>query len=103
MLEVSIHSEPLLPLASEWSALVDERHPGAPFRTFAWVSSWWNAFSTGREPMVLLARRGKAPAGVLPLYVERTTLGGQRLRLMGDGIVGSDYLGAIARPEELGE
>jgi CelD/BcsL family acetyltransferase involved in cellulose biosynthesis len=103
MLEVSNHQGPLISLASEWSALVDERHPGAPFRTFAWISSWWNAFSTGREPMVLLARRGKDLAGVLPLYCERTTLGGQRLRLMGDGIVGSDYLGAIARGEELAE
>jgi CelD/BcsL family acetyltransferase involved in cellulose biosynthesis len=99
MLEVELYAGPLAPLAADWSALVDESHPGAPFHTFAWISSWWNAFSTGRESLVLLARDRARVCGVLPLYGERTALGGRRLRLMGDGIVGSDFLGAIARRE----
>jgi CelD/BcsL family acetyltransferase involved in cellulose biosynthesis len=103
MLDVSLHRGPLDALAGDWAPLVDERHPGAPFRTFAWVSSWWNAFSTGKEPAILVARDTGRLAGVLPLYAERTTLGGRRLRFLGDGIVGSDYLGAIAPFERLSE
>jgi CelD/BcsL family acetyltransferase involved in cellulose biosynthesis len=43
---------------------------------------------------------GGAVVALLPLYAERTRLGGRRLRLMGDDIVGSDYVGVVARPED---
>jgi CelD/BcsL family acetyltransferase involved in cellulose biosynthesis len=35
--------------------------------------------------------------GLLPLCAERSPLGGRRLVFMGEGIVGSDYLGIVAR------
>ena len=89
---------PLEPLASEWSALVDPHHPGAAFRSFPWVSCWWNGASALREARLLLAKEQDRTVGILPLYAEPLALGGRRLRLMGDDIVGSDFLGAIARP-----
>lgn len=100
-IEVDEWRGPLEPLAAEWSALVDASHPGAAFRSFPWVSSWWNGASTGREARVLVAREHGRTIGLLPLYAERIALGGVRLRLMGDDIVGSDFLGVIARPADL--
>ena len=51
------------------------------------------------ELRVLVAHRAGRLVAVLPCYRERR-LGAPRLRLLGDGVVGSDYLGPIAaRPE----
>jgi CelD/BcsL family acetyltransferase involved in cellulose biosynthesis len=55
----------------------------------------------GRQEFVLVARRGGEIVGLLPLYGVSTPLIGRQLRLMGDGVVGSDYLGAIAESEHL--
>jgi CelD/BcsL family acetyltransferase involved in cellulose biosynthesis len=98
--EVARHDGEPSALASEWAALVDPRHPGAAFRSAAWLSTWWKINSPKGEPLVLVARERGRTIGILPLYAERTGLGGRRLRLMGDGIVGSDYLGAAAQPDE---
>jgi len=98
---VDLHTGPLENLAPAWQALIDPLHPGAPFRTFEWISSWWNAQSRARQPFLLLARRNREIVGLLPLYAAPTILGGRHLRFMADGVVGSDYLGAIARPEHL--
>jgi CelD/BcsL family acetyltransferase involved in cellulose biosynthesis len=84
-----------------WEELVDERHPGAVFRSPAWLLPWWNAFSAPgdrRDLRLLVARSGARVVGLLPAYRAPTALGGRRLRLLGDGIVGSDYLGVLAAP-----
>jgi CelD/BcsL family acetyltransferase involved in cellulose biosynthesis len=94
------HGDPSA-LESVWAPLVDPRHPGAAFRSAAWLTTWWKHHRSEREPYVLIARQGLDVIGLLPLYRERTPLGGSRLRLMGDGMVGSDYLGAIARPADV--
>lgn len=86
-------------LTAAWDALVDEREPGAVFRSAAWLLPWWEHFSAGKQLCVYTARRGPKLVGVLPAYRVDTPLGGRRLRLMGDGVVSSDYLGVIARPD----
>jgi CelD/BcsL family acetyltransferase involved in cellulose biosynthesis len=96
-LEVAVHRGDLDGLAAAWETLVDPTHPGAAFRSWAWTSAWWKSFSAGREPFVLVARENGAPVGLLPLCAERSPLGGRRLVFMGEGIVGSDYLGIVAR------
>src|SRR3954449_4097929 len=98
-LSVTRHTGPLAELECVWSRLVDPARPGAPFRTYPWISSWWKNASTSREPVILVARQGGEVLGLLPLYAERTPLGGRRLRFLGDGIVGSDYLAALSLPE----
>lgn len=86
-------------LAEAWDRFVDERSPGAVFRSSAWLLPWWEHFGAGREICVLVAVRGDRPIGMLPAYRAPTAFGA-RLRLLGDGIVGSDYLGPIAAPED---
>jgi CelD/BcsL family acetyltransferase involved in cellulose biosynthesis len=88
-------------LAEAWDELIDERSLGAVFRSSAWLLPWWHRFSDGKQLSVYAANDGTRLRGVLPAYHVRSPLGGQRLRLMGDGTVTSDYLGVIARPDEL--
>lgn len=99
-IEVAVWRGDLASLAAAWQPLVDPTHPGAAFRSWAWSSAWWNQFSLGREAHVLVAREAGEVVGLLPLYAEPSPLGGRRLALFGDGIVGSDYLGALARPAD---
>src|SRR3954470_18609633 len=87
-------------LAAHFAALEEPGRPGAAFRSWAWLSAWWKSFSSGREAHVLIASVAGDHGdivGLLPLYAERSPLGGRRLALMGDGVVGSDYLGIIGR------
>jgi CelD/BcsL family acetyltransferase involved in cellulose biosynthesis len=87
-------------LADEWDRLIDARHPGAVFRSAAWLVPWWRAFGADAELRVLAARRGGRLVGALPAYRARSPLGVTRLRLLGDGVVGSDYLGVVAAPAD---
>ena len=103
MVSVERISDPAqLPAVAEaWDALIDERAPGAIFRSSAWLLPWWRRFSDGKDLSIYAASVGARLAGVLPAYRARPPLGGQRLRLLGDGAVTSDYLGVIARPDEV--
>lgn len=92
-LEIAVYRGDLEALGPVWKELADPAHPGAAFRSWAWISAWWKTFSAGREPVVLVAREGSATVGILPLFAEPSALGGRRLAFMGEGIVGSDYLG----------
>src|SRR5207253_5191568 len=74
------------------------QHPGAAFRSAAWLAPWWKTHSQSRRAHILIAKRGGRPTALLPLYRE-----GRRFKLMGEGVVGSDYLGVIARQEDLDE
>lgn len=87
-------------VAEAWDALIDERAPGAVFRSSAWLLPWWHRLSVGRELSIYAASVGTRLAGVLPAYHARAPLGGQRLRLLGDSVT-SDYLGVIAQPGDL--
>jgi CelD/BcsL family acetyltransferase involved in cellulose biosynthesis len=99
-IEVGPHRGVLDALAADWAELDEPAHPGAAFRSWAWSSAWWNAFSAGRELLVLHARAAGRTVGLLPLFCDRTIIGGRHLALLGEGIVGSDYLGCLARPAE---
>jgi CelD/BcsL family acetyltransferase involved in cellulose biosynthesis len=99
-LVIARHGGPLALLAADWARLVERDHPGAPFRSFPWLSTWWKTIAPQAEPHVLVAREGAEVVGLLPLYEERAALGGRRLRLMGDGLIGSDYLGVVARGDD---
>ncbi len=95
-LTITRHDGSLGELAPVWGVLLDPEHPGAAFRSYAWISAWWRHASSRLSPWVLVARDGARIAAILPMYAERTILGGTRLRLMGDDIVGSDYVGVVA-------
>ena len=88
-------------LAQAWDEMIDESSPGAVFRSSAWLLPWWRYLSEGKELATYVAREGGRVIGVLPAYSVRSAWGGRQLRLLGDGAVASDYLGVIARPEDL--
>jgi CelD/BcsL family acetyltransferase involved in cellulose biosynthesis len=87
-------------LGAAWDRLIDDRTPGAVFRSSAWLEPWWRIFGAGRELRLLVAWAGGRLAAALPCYRELTPIG-PRLRLMGDGVVGSDYLGVSAAPADM--
>jgi CelD/BcsL family acetyltransferase involved in cellulose biosynthesis len=96
---VTVHAGGIDALAPTYETLWDPSHPGAVFRSFAWQAVWWRHFRAGRTLHALVARDGDEPVGLLPLYRAPTALGPE-LRLLGDGVVGSDYLGLLCRPDD---
>jgi CelD/BcsL family acetyltransferase involved in cellulose biosynthesis len=88
-------------LVTAWDELIDAHIPGAVFRSTAWLLPWWEHFGSGKKLSVYTVRAGARLLGLLPAYRIETTFGGQRLRLLGDEMVCSDYLGVVARPAEL--
>lgn len=69
-------------LWSSWDELaVQSARPyGAP----AWQLGWWRAAApAGARPVVLIARDGSEPVGILALWAQRTRSGVERLRIMG--------------------
>src|SRR5262245_36696153 len=97
-LEVTVHEGDPTDLNDVWIGLADPQHPGAAFRSAAWLAPWWKNHSHGRRAHILIVLRRGRPIALLPLYREA-----RRYRLMGDGVVGSDYLGVIARRDDLDE
>lgn len=96
-------------LRDAWRALDDGAAPGAVFRSWEWQATWWRHLGQGRgrELAVLVARDASGPCAILPLYIEEAPLvpfwRRRRARFLADGVVGSDYLGLVARGPELAE
>jgi CelD/BcsL family acetyltransferase involved in cellulose biosynthesis len=99
VIEVSRAEQPLSAFRADWDRLLAVDHPGAPFRSFEWTSAWWNHLARG-DDWLLVARRDGELVGLLPLEARRTLLGGLELGLTAGGIVGSDFVGVIARPDD---
>jgi len=96
-LDIRRHEAPIDELEADWDRLIEPDHPGAAFRSFPWIAAFYRHARPCVEPCVLVAREAGQVVGILPLYRESTVLGGRWLRLAGDGIVGSDFLGVVAR------
>jgi CelD/BcsL family acetyltransferase involved in cellulose biosynthesis len=91
---------PLETLRAAWDQLLDADHPSAIFRGRPWIEAWLAHRARGARPRLWVARRGDGPIeALLPLYETRSRLGARRLRLAGDDVVGSDFLGMVCRPE----
>jgi CelD/BcsL family acetyltransferase involved in cellulose biosynthesis len=62
-------------LENEWKALSQNSNSDNVFLTWEWISTWWECFSTGRQPCILTARKihdGQL-LGLAPLNVRRRT------------------------------
>jgi CelD/BcsL family acetyltransferase involved in cellulose biosynthesis len=95
----------LAPLAADWDRLAR----GVPFRSWAWLSTWWRHYGPGP------GRGGAAPSarlfvlgvfdpagrllGVAPWYAESSPSQGRVLRFLGSGEVCSDYLSVLCEPQ----
>lgn len=96
-LAIDRHDAPIDELEADWDRLLEPDHPGAAFRSFPWIAAFYRHARPCVEPCVLVAREAGRVVGILPLYRESSVVGGRRLRLAGDGVVGSDFLGVVAR------
>jgi CelD/BcsL family acetyltransferase involved in cellulose biosynthesis len=89
------------PGREEWRALNLRARAGSMFLGPEWLLPWWTQFGEGRDLATICVREGGRLIGVLPLFLERTRLGGidvRRLAFLGDGDTGCDCLDVIAEP-----
>lgn len=79
----------------DWDQVVAASAAPSVFLTRDWVRAWWDAFGDGLDPCLLrvTAREGGPTLGIVPLYRSRLRVGAHRLGLLGDLLVGSEYLG----------
>lgn len=85
----------LTPFADDWERLAS----GSPFRSWTWLSNWWRHYGPGNRLAVLgVFDDSNTLAGIAPWYLERSTLHGRVLRMLGSGEVCSDYLSVLCRP-----
>lgn len=99
--------EGLYALRDDWTRLAGDAL--GVFRSWEWQATWWRTLGRDgprrRSLRVLVARDAGGVRAILPMYVEEPAVGkvlGRRtLRLLADCIVGSDYLGVVARPEDV--
>lgn len=82
--------------ADSWNDLTR----GVPFRSWEWLSTWWEYYGAERELFVLAAHDDTgALRGLLPLYRERTAARGRVLQLLGSGEVCTDYVTILSTHE----
>jgi CelD/BcsL family acetyltransferase involved in cellulose biosynthesis len=82
----------------DWDEAVDASALPSVFLTRDWISAWWLNFGADLDPCLLRVRAPDGQTlGVVPLYLERLRGSPRRLGLLGDQVVGSEYLGAVAR------
>lgn len=82
----------------DWDEAVAESASPSIFLTRDWISAWWDSFGAGLNPWLLrVADRDARTIGIAPLYVGRLRVGARRVGVLGDQVVGSEYLGIAAR------
>ncbi len=82
--------------AASWNCLTR----GVPFRSWEWLSTWWEHYGADRELYVLAARDDHGELlGVLPLFRERTATRGRVLQMLGSGEVCTDYVTVLSTNE----
>jgi CelD/BcsL family acetyltransferase involved in cellulose biosynthesis len=77
-------------LAGEWDGLLSRSASPEVFRTYEWLTTWWEVFgaSGGRQPLVVVVRQGRTLVGLAPFVVRDVGRGRARVRrleLMGTG------------------
>jgi CelD/BcsL family acetyltransferase involved in cellulose biosynthesis len=82
----------------DWDEVVAESAAPSIFLTRDWISAWWDSFGAGLDPCLLrVAAADGRTLGIAPIYLERLRVPATRLGLLGDRVVGSEYLGLAAR------
>jgi CelD/BcsL family acetyltransferase involved in cellulose biosynthesis len=93
-LEVEVVSA-LAPLRQEWTELAAASR--SVFKTWEWLSAWWDHFGQDRQLMVTAVRSRDRLVGILPLYWWRTRPP-RILRFLGHAV--GDELGPICAPAD---
>ncbi len=76
-------------LEDRWNGLIERSPDCSVFQTFPWLSTWWRIFGEDRQLRIILAHDHERLVGLLPVYIERSSLlpilGLSKLRLIGYG------------------
>ena len=93
----------IVPFAESWDRLAR----GVPFRSWAWLSTWWRHFgsqSPGDPNARLMVLGALDPsgrlAGIAPWHLKRSAAKGWVLGWMGSGEVCSDYASILCMPDD---
>ncbi len=82
--------------SAEWNCLTR----GIPFRSWEWLSTWWEHYQAGRELFVLAVRDDLGTLlGVMPLFREQSATRGRVLQLLGCGEACTDYVTVLSTNE----
>lgn len=90
-------SAELAQLAGDWDALTGD----VPFRSHAWLSTWWQRYAAPHDTLFTLVVRNAAHQviGICPCYRNSTRTAGRVLRLLGGTEICSDYVSVLGAPE----
>jgi CelD/BcsL family acetyltransferase involved in cellulose biosynthesis len=88
--------EQLLAVAAAWDELSDSM----PFRMWDWQEAWWRHYRTLSDELFIVTVRNDDGdlLGLAPFYLSRSKRRGRVLRLLGSGVVASDYLSILSAP-----
>jgi CelD/BcsL family acetyltransferase involved in cellulose biosynthesis len=82
----------------DWDEVVAASQRPTIFLTRDWVTAWWASFGAGLDPRLLrVSMPDRTTAGIAPFYIDRLGVRANRLGFLGDRVVGSEYLGLVAR------
>jgi CelD/BcsL family acetyltransferase involved in cellulose biosynthesis len=91
----------LWPRKGEWNALVERSTTNTVFQTLEWQCSWWNAFGSHAQSLVLVAEVAGRMAGIAPLMLsQQRILGRQRRIVEFIGTHAADYCDFIVEAEQ---
>lgn len=84
-----------------WHDQCDVLADGIPFRRWQWLESWWHNYGTCDAQLCLVAifNANAQLVALAPWYLDRTTVGLQRLRWLGSGEVCADHQSVLCRAE----
>jgi CelD/BcsL family acetyltransferase involved in cellulose biosynthesis len=94
--ELELETVPALePLRQGWTELATRNR--SVFKTWEWLSTWWDHFGLGRQLIVTAVRSNGRLVGILPMYRWRTRPL-RVLRFLGHSV--GDELGPICAPAD---
>lgn len=72
----------LWPRRSEWNALVERSTTNTVFQTLEWQCSWWKAFGSNAQSLVLVAEVAGRMVGIAPLMLSRQRILARQRRVV---------------------
>jgi CelD/BcsL family acetyltransferase involved in cellulose biosynthesis len=87
--------------ASEWNALAERSTTNTVFQTLEWHRSWWEAFGSDAQSLVLVAEAAGKIVGIAPLMVSVQRILGRKRRVVEFiGTHAADYCDFIFDPAQ---
>lgn len=89
-----------LPFFADWNRLAN----GSPFRSWEWLSSWWETYGSDVEIMAPLVHSDDGElVAIAPWYIDISRTRGRVIKTFGDGKACSDYTGILVDPSHADE